>query len=79
LLKLVFDRQTKEKAQKDRRAWRLLILDRHGSHVNMEFIEYCHNNRILLAVYPPHSTYTLQPLDVALFKPLSAAYSQALT
>jgi Tc5 transposase DNA-binding domain/DDE superfamily endonuclease len=29
-LEQVFDRYTKEKAQKDRRAWRLLILDGHG-------------------------------------------------
>jgi hypothetical protein len=41
----------------------------------MDFIEYCDRNRILLAVYPPHSTHTLQPLDVVMFKPLSSAYS----
>jgi hypothetical protein len=40
----------------------------------MEFIEYCDRNRILLAVYLPHSTHTLQPLDVVMFKPLSSAY-----
>ncbi|UPX18776.1 uncharacterized protein EKO05_0009067 [Ascochyta rabiei] len=45
----------------------------------MDFINYCDNNRILLAVLPPHSTQTLQPLDVVLFKPLSTAYSKALT
>jgi hypothetical protein len=41
----------------------------------MDFIEYCDQNRILLMVYPPHSTHTLQPLDVVMFKPLSSAYS----
>jgi hypothetical protein len=41
----------------------------------MDFIEYYHQNKILLMVYPPHSTYTLQPLDVVMFKPLSSAYS----
>jgi hypothetical protein len=41
----------------------------------MDFIEYCDRNRILLAIYPPHSTHTLQPLDVVMFKPLSSAYS----
>ena len=45
----------------------------------MEFIEYCSQNRILLAVFPPHSTHTLQPLDVGLFSPLSTAYSSELT
>lgn len=71
-LKQVFDRSTKEKAG---RSYRLLILDGHGSHLTIDFIEYCDRNRILLAVYPPHSTHTLQPLDVVMFKPFSSAYS----
>jgi hypothetical protein len=75
-LKHVFDQSTKEKA---RRSYRLLILDGHGSHLTMDFIEYCDQNRILLAIYPPHSTHTLQPLDVVMFKPLSSAYSDQVT
>lgn len=71
----IFDRETKDKA---RRAHRLLILDGHGSHINMKFIDFCDSNRILLAIYPPHSTHTLQPLDVYLFRPLSQAYSNEL-
>ena len=74
-LEQVFNRETKTKA---RQSYRLLILDGHGSHVTMDFIKYCDDNRILLAVYPPHSTHTLQPLDVCMFKPLSSAYSAAL-
>jgi hypothetical protein len=72
----VFDRFTKEKA---RRKYRLLILDGHGSHVTMDSINYCDQNKILLAIFPPHSTHTLQPLDVVMFKPLSTAYSKKLT
>jgi hypothetical protein len=30
-------------------------------------------------VFPPHSTHTLQPLDVVMFKPLSSSYSNELT
>ena len=75
-LEQVFDRYTKEKA---RRSYRLLILDGHGSHVTMDFIEYCDQNKILLAIFPPHSTHTLQPLDVVMFKPLSTAYSTELS
>jgi hypothetical protein len=75
-LEQVFDRFTKTKA---RRKWRLLILDGHGSHVTMDFINYCDQNKILLAILPPHSTHTLQPLDVVMFKPLSTAYSKELT
>ncbi|CAE7016160.1 Pogo transposable element [Pyrenophora teres f. teres] len=70
-LKQVFDRSIKAKA---RSSYRLLILDGHGSHLTIDFIEYCDQNKILLAIYPPHSTHTLQPLDVVLFKPLSTAY-----
>lgn len=44
----------------------------------MRFIEYCHLHRILLAVYLPHSTYRLQPLDISLFSPLATYYSQEL-
>ena len=72
-LEQVFDRYTKKKA---RQSYRLLIVDGHGSHLTMEFIDYCDDNKILLAIYPPHSTHTLQPLDVAMFKPLSTAYSR---
>jgi hypothetical protein len=44
----------------------------------MEFINYCNLHRILLLVLPPHSTHTVQPLDVVIFKPLSTAYTNAL-
>jgi hypothetical protein len=75
-LEQVFDRHTKKKS---RRSYRLLILDGHGSHITMDFIDYCDKNKILLAIFPPHSTHTLQPLDVVMFKPLSQAYSSELT
>jgi hypothetical protein len=48
-LRDVFDYSTMGKC---RRSWRLLILDGHGSHVTMKFINYCDENRILLAVFP---------------------------
>jgi hypothetical protein len=75
-LEQVFDRYTKEKA---RQSYRLLILDGYGSHVTMDFIEYCDQQKILLAIFPPHSTHTLQPLDICMFKPLSQAYSNELS
>jgi hypothetical protein len=71
-LKQVFDWSTKPKAG---RSYWLLIRDGYRSYLTMDFIEYCDRNQILLAVYPPHSTHTLQPLDVVMFKPLSSAYS----
>jgi len=77
-LEQVFNRCTKQKARHGR-DWRLLILDGHGSHITKDFIDYCDSYRILLAVFPPHSTHTLQPLDVVCFKPLSASYSNELS
>ena len=44
----------------------------------MKFIDYCDKHKILLCLYPPHSTHTLQPLDICLFGPLSQAYSSEL-
>lgn len=71
----LFDRYTKDKAGRDRR---LLFVDGHGSHINMPFLEWCNRNRVLVAVYPPHSTHRLQPLDVSVFGPLGVYYSQEL-
>ena len=59
--------------------WRLLLLDGHCSHITMDFIKMCIKYRILPAIYPPHSTHTLQPLDVVCFSPLAGNYSRDLT
>jgi hypothetical protein len=75
-LKTVFDRYTKEKA---RNSWRMLILNGHGSHLTAAFIEYCFENKILLIIYPPHATHTLQPLDVVMFRSLSFNYKEILS
>jgi hypothetical protein len=45
----------------------------------MDLIDYCNQNRILLAIYPPHSTHMLQPLDVVMFKPLLLGYSHQVS
>jgi hypothetical protein len=74
-LEQVFERYITEKA---RRRWRLLIVDGHGSHLTPEFIDFCYIKKILLAIFPPHSTHTLQPLDVVVFSPLSYNYSHEL-
>jgi hypothetical protein len=75
-LEQVFERCTKAKSG---RSWRLLIADGHGSHITQDFINFCEGHRILLAILPPHSTQTLQPLDVALFAPLAVAYTKELS
>ncbi|KAH7471533.1 hypothetical protein FOMA001_g13232 [Fusarium oxysporum f. sp. matthiolae] len=73
----VFDRFTKAKARNGR-DYRLLITDGHSSHINMDFLDWCDAHRIIVAVFPPHSTHRLQPLDVSLFGPLSTAYTNRL-
>lgn len=74
-LQSLFDTQTVGKAKRD---WRLLILDGHGSHCTLRFLDWCRSNKILVAIFPPHSTHRLQPLDVSVFGPLATYYSQQL-
>jgi hypothetical protein len=45
----------------------------------MDFIDYYDQNKILLAIFTPHSTQTLQPLGLCMFKPLLQAYSDELS
>jgi hypothetical protein len=63
-LEQVFDRRTKDKA---RLSYRIFIVDGHGSHLTRNFLQYCLTHKILLCILPPHSTHSLQPLDVVLF------------
>ncbi|KAK1914084.1 hypothetical protein P3342_007330 [Pyrenophora teres f. teres] len=44
----------------------------------MDFLSHCAEERILVLIYPPHSTHTLQPLDVVCFSPLATNYSTVL-
>jgi hypothetical protein len=54
---------------------RLLFLDGHSSHINMNFLDL-HN--IHVYAFPPHTAHRLQPLDVSLFAPLATFCSQEL-
>ena len=76
-LQTVFDPHTRQKARNGR-DWRLLLVDGHGSHLNMPFLDWCELHKIHVALYPSHSTHRLQPLDVGLFRPLANFYSQEL-
>ena len=70
-----FVKDTQEKAGRSRR---LLILDGHSSHVNMEFIRYADKHRVIVMVLPSHTTDRLQPLDISLFSPLATTYTKHL-
>ena len=52
----------------------MLILDGHGSHVNVDFLYTCKINNIELLFLPPHSSHDLQPLDLDTFSPLKSRY-----
>lgn len=58
--------------------WRLLILDGHGSHETLEFLEYAFEHRSIPFLLIPHTTHLVQPLNVSLFGPLQHYYSQHL-
>ncbi len=76
-LTIVFDRNTRSKARNSR-DYRLLFVDEHDSHINMKFLDWCEQNKMLVALYSSHSTHRLQPLNVSLFNPLANYYSQNL-
>ena len=47
--------------------YQLLILDGHGSHITLEFDQYCKVYYIIILCMLAHSSYLLQPLDVSCF------------
>jgi hypothetical protein len=61
-LEQVFEPGTSKKARGN---YRLLILDGHGSHVTRRFIDFCDLHQILVLVYPPHATHTLETPELA--------------
>ena len=54
--------------------WRLLILDGHGSHIPIEFMWSCRQNKVWLLYLPPHASHILQPLDLAPFSVVKSKY-----
>ncbi|KAK5996508.1 MFS-type transporter clz9-like protein [Cladobotryum mycophilum] len=60
------------------RIFRLLVIDGFTGHTTLEFIEYCIEFDIVVAVFPPHSTHILQPLDVGVFQPLKNSQQKVL-
>lgn len=56
-----FDEYTKYRSS--RGDYRLLLMDRHGSHLTFEFLQYYEDHRIIPFCFPPHTTHFLRPLD----------------
>ena len=56
----------------------LLLVDDHKSHINLDVIDLCRQNGIILFCLPSHTTHTLQPLHVSVFKSLKDRYAKAV-
>jgi hypothetical protein len=56
----------------------LLILDGHGSHVTLEAIEQVKFFGLDMVILPLHTSWTLQPLGVACFKPLKTIFRKEI-
>lgn len=67
----IFDAHTTPSSQS---AWRLLVLDGHKIHTTSWFLDALWQRRIVPLCMPPHCTHVMQPLDVSIFGPLTAAY-----
>jgi DDE superfamily endonuclease len=52
----------------------LLILDGHGSHIDIDFLWLCKQHSIQLLYLPAHSSHVLQPLDLAPFSVAKSSY-----
>ncbi|XP_041958521.1 uncharacterized protein LOC121717883 [Alosa sapidissima] len=53
----------------------LLFMDQHDTHVGTRVVDFCRANQIEVACLPSHATHVLQPLDVSVYGPLKAAFS----
>jgi hypothetical protein len=72
-LKLVFDPQTKQRANDKPR---VLIWDGFGTHETLEVLEFCFKNNIIICRLPSHTSHKTQPCDVGVFGPLKTAYRE---
>jgi hypothetical protein len=58
--------------------YRLLLLDGHTTHITIEVVEFCREEKILPFLTPPHLTHLVQPLDVGVFGPWKKYYTDAI-
>jgi hypothetical protein len=56
-----FNTATKDRTKQGEK--RYLIFNGHGSHLTLEFLQYCEQNNIIPFGFLPHSTHLCQPLD----------------
>ncbi|SJX65021.1 related to transposase [Sporisorium reilianum f. sp. reilianum] len=57
----------------------LLIINGHVSHTSSTFLDALWRKNIIPICLPAHATHIMQPLDVSIFGPLTAAYQCLVT
>jgi hypothetical protein len=55
-------------------AYRLLILNNHGSYIIFKFVIYTHDHKINLLYLSVYSIHRLQPFDIGIFGLLITYY-----
>ncbi|RPA96614.1 hypothetical protein L873DRAFT_1693705, partial [Choiromyces venosus 120613-1] len=61
-------------ADKARARYRILLFDRYNLHVNISFLKYCINNKVIPICLPPHMSHHLQPLNISVFNAYKYTY-----
>ena len=54
----------------------LLILDGHASHITLDVVQEACQAGLDLLTLPSHTSHTMQPLDVSVFKPFKTFFKQ---
>lgn len=54
----------------------LLLVDNHASHCNIQCINFCRENGIVMVSFPPHTSHKTQPLDISVFGPFKRRCAQ---
>ena len=52
----------------------MLIIDGHSSYVNLKFVQFCEDYKIISICLLPHLIHLLQPLDLMIFLQLKRLY-----
>ena len=47
-------------------------------HININVIDICRENDVILFCLPPYTMHALQPLDVSVFKSLKDSFAKAV-
>lgn len=56
----------------------VLFVDGHKSHLTLHLSNFCSENGIEIIALYPNSTHILQPMDIAVFRPLKHFYRKAV-